>query len=199
MKFREFKNFREYDRTFVKVTNMSNNVKRGLKVGNLEDPLYGILYIDKQCGATLRVLGNKNKFIPDKILIIRYTGFDDMDFEIFEGTNGLKNILVNQINKIYYDEDINKLLDDSRLDEFRYDPIPNDVRVLLLSDDKVEWLWVRLMMKIDKDDFYVGELLNTSQINKNYVEKTKVALVYHEHDNQKLLIIDGLVKFKNEE
>ena len=65
MEFKDFKNFREYDRKFVKVTNLSKDLKKSLKIEKLQEPIYGILYIDIECGVSLRILGDEKTEIKD--------------------------------------------------------------------------------------------------------------------------------------
>ena len=196
MKISEFKSFRDFDRKFVKITNVNNKDKVRLKLDNLKEPWYGILYIDEECGISLRVLGNEDNFIKDKGILLRADVFDDIDFEIFDGTNELKNVLDNQINKYYYSDKYEELLSDKKLDKFRHEFFPNDVKTLLILDNQLEQMWVRLTMKTDQKDLYVGKLLNTSYYKKKeYYQGQDVAIKYYKNENNEELIIQGKVKF----
>ncbi len=197
MKFKEFKNFREYDRKFVKVTNIDEKTKKGLKIDELDEPIYGILYIDKQCGTTLRITGNDKIDYKEYMLLARADSFHDMEFEIFDGTDYLKEIL-EQINETYYDDNLNELLYDKNLDEFRHEEFPNDVIAILPNDEQPEKMWVRLFMKTKQENLYVAELLDDSFVNKTYTTGKKVALVLYEEKDFRGLIINGLVKMADE-
>ena len=197
MKFKEFKNFREYDRKFVKVTNIDEKTKKGLKIDELDEPIYGILYIDKQCGTTLRITGNDKIDYKEYMLLARADSFHDMEFEIFDGTDYLKEVL-EQINETYYDDNLNELLYDKNLDEFRHEEFPNDVIAILPNDEQPEKMWVRLFMKTKQENLYVAELLDDSFVNKTYTTGKKVALVLYEEKDFRGLIINGLVKMADE-
>ena len=194
MEFKEFKSFREYDRKFVKVTNISNDIKKSLKVDKLQEPLYGILYIDVECGVSLRILGNAETEIKDEGILLRCDAFEGINFELFEGTDYLKDVLENQINKFYYDDKLNELLKVKELDEFRHESFPNDVLAILPNEKQPEKMWVRLIMKTNEDNLYVAKLLDDSFVDKKYTTGKEVALIYYVEDDFKGLIINGLVK-----
>ena len=198
MEFKDFKNFREYDRKFVKVTNLSNDLKKSLKIEKLQEPIYGILYIDIECGVSLRILGDEKTEIKDEGIMLRCDAFDKINFEIFEGTDFLKDVLKNQINKFYYDKKLDDLLKDKVLDDFRHESFPNDVLAILPNDNNPEKMWVRLVAKTDQENLYVAELLDDSFVNKDYTTGKKVALIYYTEKDFKGLIINGLVKMVNE-
>ena len=196
MKYKDFKNFRDYDRKFVKVTNLDLHTKKGLQIEKLTEPIYGILYIDIECGTTLRVTGNETTEIKDTALIVRADCFENVDFELFDGNDFMKEIL-SQINEGYYDEQLDELLNDKLLDEFRNEDFPNDVIAILPNEDQPEKMWVRLFMKTKEENLYVAELLDDSYFDKQYTTGKKVALVLYEEKNFKGLIINGLVKIQD--
>lgn len=196
MKYKDFKNFRDYDRKFVKVTNLDPSVKKSLQIQKLDDPLYGILYIDRECGTSLRITGNETSNIDVTALIVRADSFKDADFEDFEG-NHLMKVILSQINENYYDEQLNELLNDKLLDEFRNEDFPNDVLAILPNEEQPEKMWVRLIMKTKEENLYVAELLDDSYFDKQYTTGKKVALVFYEENDFKGLIINGLVKIQD--
>lgn len=196
MKYKDFKNFRDYDRKFVKVTNLDPSVKKSLQIQKLDDPLYGILYIDRECGTSLRITGNETSNIDVTALIVRADSFKDVDFEDFEG-NHLMKVILSQINENYYDEQLNELLNDKLLDEFRNEDFPNDVLAILPNEEQPEKMWVRLIMKTKEENLYVAELLDDSYFDKQYTTGKKVALVFYEENDFKGLIINGLVKIQD--
>lgn len=196
MKYKDFKNFRDYDRKFVKVTNLDPSVKKSLQIQKLDDPLYGILYIDRECGTSLRITGNETSNIDVTALIVRADSFKDADFEDFEGNNLMK-VILSQINENYYDEQLNELLNDKLLDEFRNEDFPNDVLAILPNEEQPEKMWVRLIMKTKEENLYVAELLDDSYFDKQYTTGKKVALVFYEENDFKGLIINGLVKIQD--
>ena len=196
MKYKDFKNFRDYDRKFVKVTNLYPSVKKSLQIQKLDDPLYGILYIDRECGTSLRITGNETSNIDVTALIVRADSFKDADFEDFEG-NHLMKVILSQINENYYDEQLNELLNDKLLDEFRNEDFPNDVLAILPNEEQPEKMWVRLIMKTKEENLYVAELLDDSYFDKQYTTGKKVALVFYEGNDFKGLIINGLVKIQD--
>ncbi len=196
MKFKDFKNFRDYDRKFVKVTNIDEKTKNALKIDKLEEPIYGILYIDRECGTSLRITGNELTKIEDTALIARADCFEKMNFELFDGNDFMEEVL-EQINEGYYDEQLNELLKDKLLDEFRNEVFPNDVIAILPNEKQPEKMWVRLFMKTQEENLYVAELLDDSFFDKKYTTGKKVALIYYTEDNFKGLIINGLVKIQD--
>ena len=188
MKFSDFKSFRDYDRKIFKVYGLDENIKHGLK-----DPIYGILYIDRECGTTLRIVGDDNTKYEDTMAVVRATAFNNAKFEKFDGDSFTKEVL-EQISEVYYDEKLDELLSDKNLDEFRHETFPNDVLAILPSEEQAEKMWVRLIMKTKEKNLYVAELLDDSYNNKNYTTGKKVALVLYEKDDFKGLIINGLVQ-----
>ena len=197
MKFKDFKSFRDYDRKIVKITNVDEDLKKGLKIEELTEPIYGILYIDRQCGTSLRITGNENTEYNDIMLIVRSGQFNEMNFEIFEGNEFTKKIL-DQIDEGYYDDNFNELLYDKRLDKYRHNDFPNDVEAILPSDNQPEKMWVRLFMKTKEENLYVAELLDDSFFNKSYTTGKKVAVVLYKEGDFEGLIINGLVKIADE-
>ena len=194
MKFKDFKSFRDYDRKFVKVTNISNEIKKSLKIEKLHEPIYGILYIDVECGVSLRILGDAETEIKDEGILLRCDAFEGISFEIFEGTDYLKDVLENQINKFYYDNKLNELLSVKELDEFRHEAFPNDVLAILPNEKQPEKMWVRLIMKTNEENLYIAKLLDDSFVDKKYTNGKEVALIYYTEDDFKGLIINGFVK-----
>lgn len=194
MEFKEFRSFRDYDRKFVKVTNIDDSIKKSLKIDKLIEPIIGILYIDEMCGVTLRILGNEKVELNDIGIILRADSFGKANFNVYEGNDFLKDVLMNQINQIYYDKKRNDLLSDKKLDEFRHEEYPDDVLAILPNDGQPEKMWVRLFMKTNENNIYVAELLDDSYIDKKYVKGKKVILVLYEKDNFRDLIINGFVK-----
>ncbi len=195
MKYEDFKSFKDCDRRIYKVTNIPAELKKGLNLDKYKEPLYGIIYHDYECGATFRVLGNSDTFISDEILLIRSESFEGLDFEEFEGTNEIRKVLKNEIEKNYYDENLNILLKDSKLDRFRYKEFPFDVKTLLVTGNNVEEVWVRLITRIkDDDNCYVGQLLNDSNYDKEYSAGTVVGLKFYKEEKGEALNIIGIMK-----
>lgn len=198
MKFKDFKSFRDYDRKFVKVTNLDEATKKGLKIDKLTEPIYGILYIDRECGATLRITGNSTTEYTDIMIIDRAGSFNDAEFELFEGNPFMEEIL-KQINEGYYDDNLNELLNDKKLDKYRHELFPNDVMAILPNEQQPEQMWVRLFMKTKEKDLYIAELLDNSFFDKSYTTGKKVAVVLHKDGDFEGLIINGLIKMIDEE
>lgn len=196
MLFKDFKSFRDYDRKFVKVTNVDSKYKKKSYIENLNEPLYGILYIDRTCGTTLRIVGDTNTKIEDSIILLRASMFGNMQFEVFEGTDYLKETLDN-INDVYYDDKRNEILEDTDLDEFRYENFPEDVIAILPDEKKLERMWTRLVSKTNQDNLYIAELLDDSYYDKDYKTGEKVAVILHQEGNFKGLIINGIVEIAN--
>lgn len=194
MEIKEFKSFRDYDRKFVKVTNIGAETKKSLKIEKIEEPIFGVLYIDKSNGITLRILGNETSEIKDEVILLRANAFGKANFEIFKGNDYLKDVLYTQINKLYYDKNREELLADKNLDEFRHEEYPDDVMAILPNDNQPESMWVRLLKKTDEDNLYIAKLLDDSYVDKNYFAGITVALMLYEEDDFKGLIINGLVK-----
>ena len=194
MEIKEFKSFRDYDRKFVKVTNIGAETKKSLKIEKIEEPIFGVLYIDKSNGITLRILGNETSEIKDEVILLRANAFGKANFEIFKGNDYLKDVLNNQINKLYYDKNREELLADKNLDEFRHEEYPDDVMAILPNDNQPESIWVRLLKKTNEDNLYIAKLLDDSHVDKNYFAGITVALILYDEDDFKGLIINGLVK-----
>ena len=195
MKYSDFKSFREYDRKVFRATNIPKEIKKSLGIDKLEEPFYGILYNDYQCGASFRILGNESKIIKDEMLIIRSSSFEEMEFEHFDGKKAQFESALEEINKGYYDEHLDAILNDKKLDIFRYKEYPFDVRVLLFTDDKIDEMWARLITKMEDDDnLYIAELLNTSTYDENYVEGTTIGIEYHKLEDGEALIVNGIIE-----
>ncbi len=190
MKFADFKNFRDYDRKIVKVTKLD---KKYLKDYNLVEPITGILYIDKECGVTLKVLGDDRKTLKNIAYIIRIDKIKDAEFKIIKG----KKEELEELEKIianYYDEKFNMLLKDSLLDKFRDKVFINDVKCILATKKGLEQVWARLIAKTNQKDIYIGELLNEPYDKESgYHIKDKVMLVYYQNDGIKELVINNKV------
>lgn len=195
MRFKDFKNFKDCDRKFFKISNLSDDLKKSLNIEKYEEPFYGIFYHDYECGATFRILGDANNFISDEMILLRSDAFDDIVFEEFEGTKEIKDVLKNEIEKNYYDENLCSLLDDSKLDRFRYKEFPFDVKTLLVTGKNVEEVWVRLITRIKDDDTcYVGQLLNDSNYDENYTSGVVVGLKFYKEEKGEALNIIGIME-----
>lgn len=131
MRFNEFKNIEDYDRKIFKITNLSDSIKKGLKIDKLDEPFYGVLYVDYECGITCRIYRNNTIYIKDELLLIRKNNFEDLNFDKFENLNENDKEVLNQINNSYYDEVLSELLEDKRLNKFRHEDFLYDVQVFL--------------------------------------------------------------------
>lgn len=198
MKFKEFKDFRNCSLKLVEISNIPQKIKKGLKIENLEEPLIGILYIDYECGISLRILGNADQTIEDEMLIARAETFDNMIFKII--SNSKYNKELEKIKENYYkDEKINELREIKELDKFRNQEFPDDVVAILpIENIGNEQMWCRLFLKTNKENLYVGRLLNSSDYNKNYQVGSYVGITDYKRDGTHILLINGLVQFKEE-
>lgn len=200
MRFNEFKNIEDYDRKIFKITNLSDSIKRGLKIDKLDEPFYGVLYVDYECGITCRIYRNNTIYIKEELLLIRKNNFEDLNFDKFENLNENDKEVLNQINNSYYDEVLNELLEDKRLNKFRHEDFLYDVQVLLPTEKGLEQMWCRLVNKTSNENLYVGKLLNNSYVNKNFHEGITVVFEYIlDEDRNDGLIINGIATFDNEE
>lgn len=200
MRFNEFKNIEDYDRKIFKITNLSDSIKKGLKIDKLDEPFYGVLYVDYECGITCRIYRNNTIYIKDELLLIRKNNFEDLNFDKFENLNENDKEVLNQINNSYYDEVLSELLEDKRLNKFRHEDFLYDVQVLLPTEKGLEQMWCRLVNKTSNENLYVGKLLNNSYVNKNFHEGITVVFEYIlDEDRNDGLIINGIATFDNEE
>lgn len=200
MRFNEFKNIEDYDRKIFKITNLSDSIKKGLKIDKLDEPFYGVLYVDYECGITCRIYRNNTIYIKDELLLIRKNNFEDLNFDKFENLNENDKEVLNQINNSYYDEVLSELLEDKRLNKFRHEDFLYDVQVLLPTEKGLEQMWCRLVNKTSNENLYIGKLLNNSYVNKNFHEGITVVFEYIlDEDRNDGLIINGIATFDNEE
>ncbi|MCD7950529.1 MAG: hypothetical protein LUG12_09760 [Erysipelotrichaceae bacterium] len=109
MKITEFKSYRDIDRKYVKIRNVDKRTIKNLKLKKLIEPFVGIIYLDQECGISLRILGDENQILDDVMLIVRCDAAINFDFEIYDGQSRLEKYLC-QINDGYYNEQINELI-----------------------------------------------------------------------------------------
>ncbi|MCD7892378.1 MAG: hypothetical protein LUG60_01630 [Erysipelotrichaceae bacterium] len=203
MKITEFNSYRDIDRKYVKIRNVDEVAIKSLKIENLTEPFVGIIYLDQECGISLRILGDKNQILDEMLMIARYDAITNFDFEIFDGQSTLEEYLY-EINDSYYTEEISELINESALDSFRHESFFNDVEAILFVNDGVndglEKIWVRLEMKTNHENIYVGKLLDTSYYDEEYSEGELVALVHYKRneDEDEFLIINGLVRIEED-
>lgn len=198
MKFSEFEDFRSCNLKLVEINHIPNDVKKRLKIEKLEEPLIGILYIDYECGISSRILGNDKTKIENEMLITRAETFKNMRFKTISNSKYDKELDIMKGN-YYKDERINELREVKELDQFRNKEFPDDVVAILpIENVGSEQMWCRLVLKTNEENLYVGRLLNASDYNKNYQVGNYVAIVDYKKDDTHILVINGLVKFKED-
>lgn len=203
--------FRDYDKKFVLVKNTGNLLERLLPEEEIEgndlptqikEPFYGLMYIDHECGVTLNVLGNvenKDLYVETIRLIARSDSLENAEFKIIDDKEYLYSKKALEKLDVYYEnKNVNETRNEELLDKFRHPFFPDDVEVILPTEKGLEQMWARLMLKTNQDNLYVGELLNTSNVDEKYQTGRAAALVYYTEGDEPLLIINGLVQFKED-
>ena len=202
MKYTECKNFRDLYLKYVEVSNVSDEIKSGLDIEDLEEPYLGFLYVDHEFGVTLRIYGNRTNYIDTDALLVRSAGFGDMDFKLIDekliDKDGTK---IDAIRNYYIDEELERIRNDKKLDNFRHSDFPDDVLVVLPADTAFENLWVRLEFRADQDDIYFGKLLHSSEVLDAYQVGKDVAVQYFKdlEKDKEVLVLRGLLKDTKEE
>ncbi len=208
--------FRELDQRWVAIENkrMVKKLAKKLKHKEWIPPLFGYFYIDREEGLSLRVMGNVEKDGYNKLYLSDYFRENEIvvSVEVIEKFNVefIDSDVVNKINgtkeieedlAFNYESELNllKTREIEEIDPFRNETFPDDVQVLLESndDDPDELLWARIE-GIMKKDVLICHLLTESYYNEQYKEDTMVGVRYFEEskDEEECLKIVGLIKRK---
>lgn len=211
--------FRDFDRKWVGIENKKSckKIAKKLKRKRLISPIFGYLFIDKEEGISLRVVGNferdnKNKVYIDEDyleddLIIDYEFMQQIKLEVellddnivkhIEGAN----IISNKIDSEY--KNINNFLSTREykyLDKFRDERYPDDIEAILENKEQEvdEFLYVTIEGIMDKrPDLLIAKLNDSSEYNKDYTEGDYVAIKYYEDEDK--VKIYGHLKRREEE
>jgi hypothetical protein len=126
----------------------------------------GYLYVDNEKGLSIIINGyftnSAYKKISDTLLILRHSAFSNFSMEDLSVPQREIIKLPETPNwlSIYEPNALKKLRDDDRLDPFRHQAFPDDVRVLLFQKNKnPEQVWFRVEKKLV--DGYQATLLNS--------------------------------------
>lgn len=202
MKFSDVKSFRDIYLKYVEVTNVPDDVRSGLDIEDMEEPLFGLIYVDHEYGITLRIFGNKNTYIDTDALLVRSAGFGDMEFKVIDDklldSTGEK---IKQVKNYYIDEELEITREDKKIDKFRHSDFPDDVLTVLPTNAEFEQIWVRLEYRADQDNIYFGKVLNESTIIEDYKVGTMVAVEYFKDldNDREVLVLRGILKENKKE
>ncbi|MBR4261743.1 MAG: hypothetical protein IKQ35_00070 [Bacilli bacterium] len=211
--------FRDFDRRWVGIENRKSckKIAKKLKRKELISPIFGYLFIDKEEGISLRIVGNFERdykyrifinedFLEDD-LIIDYEfmkkiklDVEIIDEEIIKNVEGT-NIISNKIDSEY--KNINNFLSTREfvyLDKFRDERYPDDIEAVLENKEQEvdEYLYVTIEGIMDKrPDLLIAKLDDSSEYNEDYKEGDYVAIKYYEDED--LVKIYGHLKRREEE
>lgn len=203
--------FRELDRKWISVSKWKDIKRIGKKYRlELEDALVLIyLYIDHEKGICGYLLGNlfldpdntlhiDSKYM-EHMIILEDDILSKIKFNIIE--NGLLNNLIEkekiekQINLAYYqDENVLNTRSLEILDEFRHTTSPDDLELLLNTNNKEEFLWGKV--QIYSKDRLICRLLTDSKYDSTYVSGTLVLANYVQNKKDTTIVIQYPVSKK---
>lgn len=206
--------FREFDRKWVGIENKKScrKIAKKLKRKDLISPIFGYIYIDKELGISLRIVGNFERdykyrifvnedYLEDDLVIdydfmqkikLDVTIIEDSIIKNVEGAN----IISNKIDSEY--KNVNNFLETRNykyLDEFRDERYPDDVEAILENKEQEvdEFLYVTIEGIMEqRPELLIAKLDDGSQYNEEYKAGDYVAIKYCEEDNK--VIIYGHLK-----
>ena len=197
MKLRDH-HFREYEKKFVEVSN-SGNVLSKMGAGDVTEPFVGYMYIDINRGVTFRLLGNieneaHEKYIKEKISLVRYDLIEDFDIKIIEDISRLKAI-EEHYKENFSEPHIEKVRERREIDNLRSRAFPDDVEIVIpYKEGYVEKIWVRSFDYIIKENMYIFSLLKDSCYDEKLKKDSLVAAKYFKKNNAEALIFFGTVE-----
>ena len=211
--------FRDFDRRWVGIENkkICKKIAKKLKRKHLISPIFGYIFIDKENGISLRIVGNFERDYKYRIFIDEDYLEDDLvidydfmqkikldveiiDENVIENVEGT-NIISNKIDSEY--KNINNFLstrDYKYLDKFRDERYPDDIEAVLENKEQEvdEYLYVTIEGIMDKrPDLLIAKLDDSSEYNENYKEGDYVAVKYYEDED--IVKIYGQLKRREEE
>ena len=160
-------NFREYDGNFVLVGDTGNF----LQDSDIEEPFYGYMYIDKNEGIVMVILGNEEngeKYVHEEYLLnAPYQCVKDFGIEIIDERDYEYAEIVHMIydEESQLNEDVLETRDIEKLDKFRTEYNPDILNCLLVNrgGNPVQIL-AKIKKYIEKKDIIIVELLNETHI-----------------------------------
>ncbi|MBQ6539055.1 MAG: hypothetical protein IJL76_02125 [Bacilli bacterium] len=177
-------NFREIDREIIKIEDKTILDKLNLE---LNIPFYGIIYIDHKNGISLRIIGDDNTTLLDKVNILRYDDIKNIEINSYDYKD--KELVNKLIDSYYVDSDINKVRDIKELDKYRLKSNPDTLLVSIEKDNDTEEIW-SLVMGYSNDGIICG-LLSDSKLYDNLLRGSTI--VVKEDENLDRLIMIGRI------
>ena len=177
-------NFREIDREIIKIEDKTILDKLNLE---LNIPFYGIIYTDHKNGISLRIIGDDNTTLLDKVNILRYDDIKNIEINSYDYKD--KELVNKLIDSYYVDSDINKVRDIKELDKYRLKSNPDTLLVSIEKDNDTEEIW-SLVMGYSNDGIICG-LLSDSKLYDNLLRGSTI--VVKEDENLDRLIMIGRI------
>jgi len=195
MKLRDY-HYRDYEEKFVKVSN-SGNVLDKLGAKDISEPFYGYLYVDIDKGVSLRFLGNdaNDKYLKEKISLLRYDLIEDFEIEIIKEKLHFCELIKEQMKAYHGKENIKSVRIRREIDELRSRAYPDDVEIIVpFKEGYVEKIWGRSFDYIKSEDMYIFTLLTDSVYDKNLKKGTLIGAKYAKNSKAEALIFVGIIE-----
>jgi len=182
-------NFRDYDQKFVLVRKTENF----LEDTDIKEPFYAYMYIDRQFGIIMVILGNEEngeKYVHEKYLLnALYERVQDFEIEIIEDEEYEFSDTVRFLYKENreYHEEILQTRNMKKIDKFRVDSHPDIVSCFIMSKSgQYTTVLAKIKGYIEESDvFIVGPLSNEpiSVYVKHIIYNNTEILVMFKPDN----------------
>jgi hypothetical protein len=194
-----YKSFRDFNRKLVEIKSTNENFDN-YGIEELTNPFIGYLFIDKEDGVCVRILGNKNnkklieKLIKEDNIAINCDYFNDLEFKLLEDEIETFD-LEKQMDEYYKDKELLELREITEIDNLRGIYYPDDVLLTLeFEDNEVEYLWGRLDGYISEVDKCVVYLLQGSEFDYQINSSEYAVCKYIKTDSKEELIIQGILE-----
>ena len=199
-----YKSFRDFNRKLVEVKSNSEEFDN-FGIEELTNPFIGYLFIDKEDGVCVRIIGNKDnkelikRLVTEDNIAINSDYFDNIEFKLLEEEIETFD-LEKQMDEYYKDKELLELRNITEIDNLRGIYYPDDVLLTLeFEDNEVEYLWGRLDGYIAEIDKYVVYLLQGSEFDYEINSNEYAVCKYIKTDAKEELIIQGILEKAEED
>lgn len=194
-----YNSFREFERKLIKVTS-KNKIFDNYGIEELENPFIGYLYVDKEDGVCVRIIGtpdNKElvkKLITEDNFVINCDYFENLEFSPFTEEIEIYD-LDKQMDAYYEDKELLELRNIKEIDNLRGIYYPDDILLTLeFEDGEDEYIWGKLDGYIAEVDKYIVYLLESSKYDFEITSGEYAVCKYIKQDNKEELIIQGILE-----
>lgn len=194
-----YKSFRDFNRKLVEVKSNSEEFDN-FGIEELTNPFIGYLFIDKEDGVCVRIIGNKDnkelikRLITEDNIAINCDYFDNLEFKLLEEEIETFD-LEKQMDEYYDDKELLELRNIKELDNLRGIYYPDDILLTLeFEDGDNEYIWGKLDGYIADVDKYIVYLLESSKYDFEIIGNEYAVCKYLKIENKEELIIQGILE-----